>query len=77
MCGFIILRVGPKNNPNGNKAPIKSHVHFPVKNTANLSVTTPDDITLIGNGHDKHVDELSQADRDMLKEVNSENWHLQ
>ena len=62
-----------KNNPNGNKAPIKSHVHFLVKNTANLSVTTPDKPTPTGNGHDKHLHELSQADRDMLKEVNSEN----
>ena len=62
-----------KKNPNGNKAPIKSHVHFLVNNTANLSVTTPDKTTLTGNGHDKHLHELSQADRDMLNEVNSEN----
>ena len=62
-----------KNNPTGNKAPIKSHVHFPVKNTTNLSVKTPDNPTPTRNGHDKHLHELSQADRDMLKEVNSEN----
>ena len=66
------MRVRPKK-PNGNKAPSKSHVHFLVKNTANLSVTTPDKPNPIGNGHGKHLHELSQADRDMLKEVNSEN----
>ena len=62
-----------KNNPNGNKALIKSHVHFTVKNTANLSVTTPDKPTPIGIVHYKHLHDLSQANRDMLKEVNSEN----
>ena len=62
-----------KNNPNGNKDPIKSHVHFPVKHTANISVTTPDKPTPTKNGHDKRLHEISQADRDRLKEVNSEN----
>jgi len=59
-----------KNSLNGNKSPIKSPVRSPVKKTANLSVTTPDKPTPTGNGQDKPLLELSQADRDMLKAVN-------
>lgn len=59
-----------KNSLNGNKSPIKSPVRSPVKKTATLSVTTPDKPTATGNGHNKPLLELSQSDKDMLKEVN-------
>uniref|UniRef100_A0A0D6R536 DUF668 domain-containing protein n=1 Tax=Araucaria cunninghamii TaxID=56994 RepID=A0A0D6R536_ARACU len=58
-----------RNNVNGNKSPIKSPVRSPITKISDPCVSLPDKSPSAGNEHPPAVQELSQEDKDMLKDV--------
>ncbi|KAH9325842.1 hypothetical protein KI387_006020, partial [Taxus chinensis] len=59
-----------RNSANGSKSPIKSPVRSLVPTNSNPSGLVPDKLTSIGNDNAPALRELSQEDKDMLKDVN-------
>eukprot|EP01018_Ginkgo_biloba_P018768 Gb_38203 [translate_table: standard] len=59
-----------KSTANGNKSPIKSPIRSPVQKNSTITLPAPDKPPPTGNGHIKALSELSQDEKDMLKDVN-------
>ncbi|KAH9308315.1 hypothetical protein KI387_036226, partial [Taxus chinensis] len=57
-----------RNSANGSKPPIKSHVHSLVPTNSNPSGLFPNKLTSIRNDNAPSLRELSQEDKDMLKD---------